>query len=248
MTVRNPKQEGTPLFDCKPQCGPCPVACDQCFYNRPGAFSVDPDQPHMPTVEEVGDGVLRINSGHDSNVEREKAISMTDAFPRRFFNTSIPRFDFPAPVVFTANPREEKSFVPPPDPVPDNLMFVRLRVSSTNLELVGRAVDAWTAVGVPVVLTFMAYCDREPEDCSLSGWDPAQATYEWQVRHTNSYWCPTKPFIRRVLADMRVRSPLARRLVTMCGTPDSRWCRDCLNCLGHYHVAAQRLRTGESKS
>ena len=241
MTVRNPKLEGTEIFDCKPQCGPCPLNCNQCFYNRPGAFFVDPNLPHMPTVEEVGKGLLRINSGHDSNLEREKVIAATDAFPRRFFNTSIPRLDFPAPVVLTANPKEEESFFPPPDPVPDCLMFVRLRTSSTNLWLIKQAVDAWTDVGVHVVLTFMAYYDHRPGE-ELPGLHHNFQIYEWKVRHTNPYWCATEPFIRHVLKAMRSRSPLARRLVTMCGTPTSRWCRDCGNCIGHWYLANQRMR------
>ena len=56
MTKRNPKQEGTNIFDCKPQTGKCPLNCNQCFYNREGAFYVDIHKPHMPSVEEVGEG------------------------------------------------------------------------------------------------------------------------------------------------------------------------------------------------
>ena len=108
MTKRNPKQESTNLFDCKPQTGPCPVGCAECFYNRPGAFYADIEQPIMPTLDEVGDGIVRINSGHDSNIDRDEVIRATEQYPRRFFNTSIAEFDFPAPVVLTANPKEEE--------------------------------------------------------------------------------------------------------------------------------------------
>ena len=39
MTVkRNPKMEGTHLFDCVPQEGKCPMNCNQCFFNRPGCL------------------------------------------------------------------------------------------------------------------------------------------------------------------------------------------------------------------
>ena len=62
----------------------------------------------MPTLDEVGDGIVRINSGHDSNIGRDEVIRATEQYPRRFFNTSIAKFDFPAPVVLTANPREEE--------------------------------------------------------------------------------------------------------------------------------------------
>ena len=57
-TKRNPKQEGTPFFDCIPQIGPCPIGCNQCFYNRPGAYYVPIDKPHVPTPEEVSDGIV----------------------------------------------------------------------------------------------------------------------------------------------------------------------------------------------
>ena len=54
-----PEAGGHNLFDCKPQTGPCPVGCNQCFYNRPGAFYADIQQPIMPTLGEVGDGIVR---------------------------------------------------------------------------------------------------------------------------------------------------------------------------------------------
>ena len=77
-------------------------------------------------------------------------------------------------------------------------MFVRLRTSATNLALVDKAVAAWTAAQVPVVITFMAYYDAEPQVPD----DVLQAVggpcYEWRVRHINSYWCPTPAFIRWV--------------------------------------------------
>ena len=108
MTKRNPKQEGTPFFDCIPQIGPCPIGCNQCFYNRPGAYYVPIDQPHIPTPEEVGDGIVRMNCGNDSNNQRDRVVETAKQYQRYFFNTSIPRFDFPGPVVLTANPKEEQ--------------------------------------------------------------------------------------------------------------------------------------------
>jgi hypothetical protein len=137
---RNPKQADSNLYDCIPQAGPCPIGCNQCFYNRPGAFYVPTDQPQFPALEEVGDGIVRINCGSDSNNQREHVIASTAHYPRRFFNTSIARFDFPAPVVLTANPKEEdeaKYAYPLRDgerwkAPADNIMFVRLRTSTTN--------------------------------------------------------------------------------------------------------------------
>ncbi|MCL4853394.1 MAG: hypothetical protein KJZ78_18725, partial [Bryobacteraceae bacterium] len=235
---RNPKQADSNLYDCIPQTGPCPIGCNQCFYNRPGAFYVPIDQPHFPTLEEVGDGIVRINCGNDSNNRREHVIASTAQYPRRFFNTSLPKFDFPGPVVLTANPREEEIGVDPYEiKPPANLMFVRLRVSSTNLELIREQIANWSDWIVPVVLTFMAYYDAEPQV-------PAEVLeavdgpcYEWRVRHINSYWCPTAAFIRHVLDSYQ-----GNRLVSYCGSLDGSYCRLCRNCETYYIQAIKRMK------
>ena len=242
-TKRNPKQEGTPFFDCIPQIGPCPIGCNQCFYNRPGAYYVPIDQPHVPTPEEVGDGIVRMNCGNDSNNQRDLVIETAKRYQRYFFNTSIPRFDFPGPVVLTANPKEEQEArYAMPNRHGDNwrspaanLMFVRLRTSATNLALVDQAVAAWTAAQVPVVITFMAYYDHEPRvpaDLIFKG-----SCYEWRVRHINSYWCPTKEFMRWVMSRYA-----GNRLVSMCSSINSAYCRDCRNCESHYLQTIKRMK------
>jgi len=245
MTKRNPKQEGTSLFDCKPQVGACPIGCNQCFHNRPGAFYVPIDEPHMPTPEEVGDGIVRVNCGNDSNNQRELVVAATDQYPKRFFNTSVPRFAFPGPVVLTANPKEEdESRYHMPlwhgddwySPA-DNLMFVRLRTSATNLRLVDKAAVAWTAAKVPVVITFMSYYDRKPKVPAEVHQAVAGPCYEWKVRHINSYFCPTKEFMRWIMRRYR-----HNRLVSMCSSIESAYCRDCGNCESYYVQTMKRLR------
>jgi hypothetical protein len=245
MTVRNPKQADTPFFDCIPQIGPCPIGCNQCFYNRPGAYYVPIDKPHVPTPQEVGDGIVRMNCGNDSNNQRNLVIETAMQYRRFFFNTSVPRFGFPGPVVLTANPREELegSYAMPHwhgddwyAPA-DNLMFVRLRTSATNLRLVDQAVAAWTAAKVPCVITFMAYYTDHPAiplDVAAAVSGPC---YEWKVRHINSYWCPTKNFMRWVMDRYR-----DNRLVSMCSSFNSAYCRDCRNCEIHYLQTMKRLR------
>jgi hypothetical protein len=232
MTIRNPKQDGTILFDAIPQRGPCPNNCNQCFYNRPEAFFVPIDEPHMPTLEEVDNGILRVNSGHDSNINRESVIAATDAYPRRFFNTSIPKFDFPAPVVFTANPQEEKPVICPKllsiNYIPTNIMFVRLRVSSTNLRYIDNGVYEWTKNDVPVILTFMRYFSEKP---------PSQDEYIWKKSILNSYWCPTVEFLEGVLARYS-----SNRLVSLCGAIDTSLCKACLNCETYYIQTEKRLK------
>ena len=245
MTVRNPKQEGTPFFDCIPQVGPCPMNCSQCFYNRPGAYYVPIDKPHIPTPEEVGDGIVRINCGNDSNNQRDLVIEAAKRYKRFFFNTSIPRYEFPGPVVLTANPTEEieNKYIMPRwhgeewySPAV-NLMFVRLRTSATNLSLVDRAVAAWTAAKVPVVITFMAYYDCEPVVPLGVLQNVGESCYEWKVRHINSYYCPTKAFMRWVM--YRYSN---NRLVSMCSSIDSSYCRNCRNCESYYLQTMKHLR------
>jgi len=241
MTKHNPKLEGTNIVDCIPQSGKCPHNCNQCFFNRPDAFYTE--VPSVPTPEEVGDNIVRMNCGNDSNNQRDLVIVTAKRYKRFFFNTSVPRYNFPGPVVLTANPKEEE---PANMPIwhnqhwyspAGNLMFVRLRVSATNLLHIDRAVAAWTEARVPVVLTYMAYYTERPEvplDVAAAVSGPC---YEWKVRHINSYWCPTKNFMRAVI----YRYP-ANRLVSMCGSIESGYCRDCLNCETYYLQTVKRLR------
>jgi len=247
--IRNPKQEGTNLFDCIPQCGPCSIGCNQCFYNRPGAYYIPIDEPSIPTVEEVGDGIVRMNCGNDSNLERELVIKTASQYKHAFFNTSLPFFDFPGPVVFTANRNEEEPATLPEDFDPDalkNLMFVRLRVSATNLPHIDKAVTAWTSAHIPVVLTFMAYYTENPyKDPSALGtlvddelWDAlGENPYVWKVRHINSYWCPKPQFIEYVMGYFA-----GEPLVSLCGAVNSGYCKDCLNCQTRYYLTAKHLR------
>lgn len=243
MTKRNPKQEGSSLWDCIPQTGPCPNNCNQCFYNRPGAFYVPLDKPTIPSPEEVGNGIVRMNCGHDSNIQKDLVIETAKQYKNFFFNTSIPRFDFPGPVVWTANPKEEQYIIIPE--LPPNLMFVRLRVSTTNLEHIKEVVCKWTRSGIQIVLTFMAYYDVIPKHdiCDnnilyrkVGG--VLTPIYQWRVRHINSYWCPTKEFMSYVLKGMK---KIGGRLVTMCGTLGSAYCKDCGNCEIYYWRTMKHL-------
>jgi len=227
---RNPKQEGTNLFDCIPQTGPCPNNCNQCFYNH--GFYLPISRTHFPT--NVGDGIVRVNSGHDSNFARAHVIKSTEQYPRRFFNTAIPSFDFPDPVVFTANSKEEKQAWLPNQACygPEykyKLMFVRLRVSSTNLYHIIQAAEAWGIAEVPVVLTFMRYRDFANQD---------PAAYIQKKSINNVYWCPSQRFMELTLEYVRKFNPK----IKMCGTLTSSFCKDCLNCEKYYHEAKKRMK------
>jgi hypothetical protein len=71
-----------------------------------------------------------------------------------------------------------------------------------------------------------------PEDLIFKG-----RCYEWRVRHINSYWCPTKDFMRWVMSRYG-----DNRLVSMCSSIESSYCRACRNCETLYLQATKRLR------
>jgi len=230
----NPKLEGTSLIDCKPQQGKCPVGCNQCFYNRPGASFVPHNRVHIPTKKDAEGKIVRMNSLHDSNVQRTLVLRMARRYKDVFFNTSIANFSkLPGPIVFTANNTEEQ-------PVDmrflrlegvDKLMFVRLRVSPTNLVHIDKAVKIMSEyTNIQVVLTFMRYFEHDP--ISNPVW------YTWETHLLNKYWCPTKAFKNSVLLR---EDRIAGRQVTLCGTLDSSYCRDCRNCEAYYWITKRRL-------
>jgi hypothetical protein len=173
-----------------------------------------------------------------------RSIETAKKYKHAFYNTSIARFDFPGPVVLTANPKEEDhKFYHYPKLHQDqwispasNLMFVRLRVSPTNLALIASATAAWTEAQVPVVLTFMAYYTEEPKAPVIEIL-AAGKCYEWKVRHINSSWCPTPTFIQYVLRQHR-----DNRLVSYCGSLAGSYCRLCRNCETYYIQTVKRLR------
>jgi hypothetical protein len=222
--LENPKLKGSGIFDCKPQKGPCPMGCAECFYNRKDAFYFPIEEDQFPDFFEIGDkGIVRVNSGHDSNLNREYVIESTKKYPRKFYNTSIPRFDFPDPVVFTANRYEEDPSYSPKELDWDslqNIMAIRLRVSSTNLDLIDSTVKEWTSFKIPVILTFMSYYTHCPDE----------TLYEWKVRHINSYWCPKKSFMVEVL---KREKEIGGDFVYACGI-ETGYCKDCHNCSNLY--------------
>lgn len=225
--MRNPKQDGSRLYDCVPQSGPCPMRCNQCYFNR-GYYRETPFVDDVPD-----DAIVRMNCGHDSNIKRDLVIDTAKQYRNVFFNTSIPRFDFPSPVVFTANPDEEILARLPLHLIDiKNIMYIRLRVSNTNLGLIDEAVKAWYMV--PIVLTFIAYYDYCPERiiaCNSRSDTAETKNYEWKVRHVNSYWCAKEKFINSVIGRYWNKPN-----VFVC----EKWCRDCRLCERFYLEFMQR--------
>jgi len=183
-----------------------------------------------------------MNSLHDSNIAKELVLAQARKYKDVFFNTSIASFDFPGPVVYIANPSEEcpvdLEFLQ--SPFLNNLMFIRLRVSSTNLQHLWRAIlDIGQVTNIPIVLTFMAYYDKDmsEETVKIKGGTDIRC-YTWRTRHVNEYWCVTKAFKQHVLQKLNVA---CFRQVTLCGTLFSDNCCDCRNCEAYYWLAKRRI-------
>lgn len=255
--MKNPKLEGTSIWDCRPQAGLCKNWCNQCFYNRPGAFYCDINEPNIPDPADVGNGIVRMNCGHDSNIQKDLVLTIANRYKEVFFNTSIQNLDFPGPVVLTINPQEEevwdldKGLIAHRKLIP-NLMFIRVRVSVTNMSKPAFFMDVFTKRwNVPVVLTPMAYYDHHPpgtyirsdghaylteEYASLLEAD--QPAYVWKVRHINSYWCPTPELLKAFVGSYITGN---NKMIHLCGTADSGWCKDCGLCEHFYWITKKTM-------
>ena len=231
--TENPKLAGSNVEDCIPQTGPCPNNCPECFYNR--AFYRTLDEPLLPDPDEVNAAgrIVRVNSGNDSNLERDTVLAATEPYRHKFYNTSIPRFDFPAPVVFTCNGRGPLYVACPP-----NVMAVRIRCNTWDLDEQFGLAEHYIEQGVPVVMTFMRYYTREPEEAQR---------YFWRKHLVNDYWCPKPDAVVETMGDLIVRlgqAGLDRRTVRMCGKPWSSLCVECDNCETLYWACLRRMEKG----
>ena len=236
---QNPKQVGSNLIDCKPQVGKCPLDCNQCYYNRPGAYYGDVHSQEIPTKEEAKGKIVRMNAAHDSNIDRDQVIAVASEYEDVFFNTAINNLKFPGPVVLTANPDETKRGFKAPYHVPDNLMFVRLRTSPANLFDVGKAAMDWTLSDILVVLTFMCYSNKEEMELVDKPIAMSDSCFEYGVTHKNKYWKPTRVF--KEYAIKYIRQFIGSRMISMCGTLDSNLCKDCRLCEYYYWITKKRL-------
>jgi len=227
----NPKLVGSGLIDAIPQVGECRLKCPECFYNG-GRFYRSLNMPLLPTAEEARGKIVRVNSGHDSNLQRGLVLAKTCIYEHRFYNTSIPRFDFEdCPVVFTCNGRR---LILVKDP-PKNLMFVRFRLATDNLEEADRAVQHyWLEHGIPVVMTFMRYYAKAAV--------PDPDKYEFRQSVINSYWMIKVAVMLEMMSRWAKANPPIRG-VRMCGTPYSSFCGDCRNCEFLYWDCLRRMKT-----
>lgn len=256
--IYNPKTEGSGVITAIPQTGLCPNKCPDCFFQS-GRSYLEPlaeHLPNMPGPEDYRGRVVRVNDGNDSNVRREFVMESTKDFPMKFYNTAIPNNldQFDGPVVLTINPGTMTDIeYYSVNPIPKNLMMVRIRVNTWNLHMVDSAVKYYTVRDVPVILTFMAYYEGEsiPEgECQHFNYceGPGHAVvrehremYMYRKRTQNSYAAITTAAWRKVME--RYQDNL---LVYSCGHIEGEKgktaCKHCGNCLREYFSTMERLR------
>lgn len=234
--IWNPKVKGSGIITAIPQTGVCPNRCEDCFFQSGRSYlePLEKNLPHLPPKELTENRIVRINDGNDSNIGREAVEEAAQQYDMYFFNTAIDKDleKFSAPVVLTINRGQLTDMCPlKVDPIPDNLMFVRVRTNVWNLDTVVKpAVEYYTKQGVAVVLTFMAYyTEKIPEE--------NKGCYEWKKRTLNSYWVLKQIFVERIMKDY-IRNPY----VYSCGVKGRYECIFCGNCVREYFNAMDRLR------
>lgn len=241
MTYKeNPKTKGSGIWCCIPQTGKCPNMCDDCFFQSGRSF-LEPLEENLPNIpDDVKNRVVRVNDGNDSNINRELVMETVKDFPMKFYNTAIPEiFQFDAPVVLTINPSKmtdhhwHRLAL-----IPKNLMFVRIRINTWNLETVVQpAIAYYTEKRVPIVLTFMAYYDLTvPEE--------HQDFYIFKKRTINSYWV-IKTYRWKEIMDKYWENDMVYSCSKIEGEKASRDCARCGNCLREYFATKERMREDE---
>jgi len=141
-----------------------------------------------------------MNSGHDSNLEKDLVLKTAKRYRRVFFNTMKNDLDFPGPVVLTINNVETVHGLHPSGVQrKDNLMFVRIRVNPDNMHLVLLDAISWTGHHVHVILTPTVYFDRPRQD----------ELYQYAL----GTWRPTNAFKTRVLREVQASAgPLVKMI------------------------------------
>lgn len=234
--IENPKTKGSGIVCATPQTGTCPNKCEDCFFQSGRSYlePLDKNLPNLP--EEVDYQIVRVNDGNDSNVDYSTVVEKTRRYQHRFYNTAIPQNpDTAVPFVLTVNPgsRTDHSFHKI-DKISKNLMFVRFRANTWNINLAADCVGYYSAHDVPVVLTFMAYYNKESVP---SGY---RDDYVWRKRTLNSYWAITTSAWRRIMSYFD-----DNKWVHSCGKIEGELgdthCRFCGNCLREYFATLTRM-------
>jgi hypothetical protein len=244
--IENPKTIDSGIMCTIPQTGKCPNNCEDCFFQSGRSYlePLDNNLPNMykyKSIDDMYSKIIRINDGNDSNVNREKVIEMSERYINKFYNTSIPTDleGFVDPVVLTINQGKmtDKKWHKL-DPIPKNLMFVRIRTNMWNMENVVRpAIVYYTEKRVPIVLTFMAYYDTPvPEEY--------QDFYLFTERTLNSYWVLKSEEWKKIM-DEFWKNDMVYSCSKIEGENASRKCARCGNCVREFFVTKERINQNE---
>lgn len=234
MTYKeNPKMKGSGIVACIPQKGICPNMCGDCFFQS-GRSYLEPLKENLPNVpEDVGHRIVRVNDGNDSGNNIELVLESTKHFKHKFYNTADMKVveKLKGPTVLTINPALMTDYdFQQLDPIPENLMFVRFRANTWNLDIMDDAIGYYTSRDIPLVVTFMAYHEKEsiPDYCVDH--------YIYKKRTLNSYWVLKKNVWQYIAAQN-----IDNHLVDFCGKTGGSLCRYCGNCLKHYFACLEKL-------
>jgi hypothetical protein len=68
--IYNPKTKGSGIICCIPQTGTCPNKCEDCFFQSGRSYlePLEQNLPNIPSLEQVGNQVVRINDGNVSYI------------------------------------------------------------------------------------------------------------------------------------------------------------------------------------
>ncbi len=241
MYKENPKTKGSGIMCAIPQTGTCPNKCEDCFFQSGRSYlePLDENLPNLP--EEIDYQIVRVNDGNDSNVDIETVQRKTFRYVHRFYNTAIPRNpDVSVPYVFTVNPGEmtDESFHKLHGR-PTNLMFVRFRVNTWNLDFCDDCVKFYSEKEIPVVLTFMAYFS-EPDRTPNAMCQDHEKNYIYRKRTLNCYHAITTAAWRKVMQRYQ-----DNKWVHSCGKIEGELgdthCRFCGNCIREYFATLTRM-------
>lgn len=216
----NPKLIGSDMIDCIPQTGKCPNGCLECYYNSDGFYRTKSESLFPSYTTEK---LVRINSGHDSNIHRQYVIDSTLKYKNKYYNTALPNFDFPGPVAFTCNGRDTDYSAMMVTKKLDNLMTVNFRTNLWNLDLLYEVISYYAIKHhIPVTMVFMRYTNFNniPEKYRLF--------YIYKKSILNEYYM--------LLPEKRdeVSANYAHALVGTCGKSWSSFCRDCGRCVKNF--------------
>jgi len=237
MYRENPKTKGSGIVCAIPQTGLCPMKCKDCFFQS-GRSYLEPLKDNLPnSPDNIDFQIVRINDGNDSNNKYEQIVKpRTRQYTHKFYNTSIPILNFDSPVVLTVNPggMTDIDFHKIKEP-PKNLMFVRFRTNTWNVELQKECIEYYSTREVPIVLTFMAYFDdvsKIPQEHKVN--------YVFRKRTLNSYWAITTKAWHNIMDYYK-----NNKWVYSCGKIEGELgdthCRFCGNCLREYFATKERL-------